>query len=86
MVKAKPYIRIERPANELGKFHVVLDDRIVAVDPESGAEVDISHCVTEWHEHSKAGDVRKIEIVLFGFRVEQREGLVALVPEEAATR
>lgn len=80
----KPHVRIEKPApRERGAFDLVRDDRIVAVGKD-GAEVDISHCVTEWHEHSRVGEARRVEVVLLGFYVQQEDGALILDPEATA--
>ena len=77
----KAHVRIEKKVPEPGGFHIVTDDRLIAVG-EDGTEVDISRCVIEWREVSKVGEARKLEIRLLGFEEIVVGEHLALVAEE----
>jgi hypothetical protein len=75
------HLRIEKPAVEPGRFHVVTHDRLVAV-AEDGTEVDISRCMVEWREISTVGEARRVEVVLLGYHVMEQDGSEVYVSAE----
>ena len=65
----KPHIRLEKPpVKDTGAPHVVTNDRLIAVDID-GKEADVSTAVTEWHEISVAGDMRKLVVTFVCFDI-----------------
>jgi len=77
----RSHIRIEKQDAEPGRPYIVLNDKVIAVG-EDGTEVNISSCVMSWQEHSTAGEVRRLQIVLYGYHIRQPDGSTVLIPED----